>query len=91
MTQDAVLDAEESERAVVFARTIDELVPCAFGSNARLDVGLLGGAEAVCAMIDTREENLYIGDPSGGETRTELVVPTIGISSRRANRHNRPL
>lgn len=61
------------------------------GSDARLDVGLLGGAEAVCAMIDTREENLYIGDPSKGETKTELAVPTIGIVSRRANRHNRPL
>lgn len=55
-----------------------------FGSNAWLDVGLLGGAEAVCIMIDTREENLYIGDPSGGETRTELAVPAIGPFSRRA-------
>lgn len=62
-----------------------------FGSNARLDVGLLGGAEAVYTTIDPREENLYIGDPSGGETRTELAVPAIGIVSRRANRHNRPL
>lgn len=62
-----------------------------FGSNARLDVGLLGGAEAVYTMIDPREENLYIGDPSGGETRTELAVSTIGIFSRRANEHNRPL
>lgn len=46
-----------------------------FGSNARLDVGILGGAEAVYTMIDTREENLYIVDPSGGETRTELGQP----------------
>lgn len=55
-----------------------------FGSNARLDVGLLGGPEAVYTMIDTRDESLYIGDPSGGETRTELAVPAIGTFSRRA-------
>lgn len=55
-----------------------------FGSNARLDVRILGGAEAVYTMVDPREENLYIGDPSGDETRTELAVPAIGTFSRRA-------
>lgn len=32
---------------------------------------------SVHAMIDIREESLYIGDPSRGDTRTELAVPTM--------------
>lgn len=37
---------------------------------------------SVHAMIDIREESLYIGDPSRGETRTELAVPTMAKTAK---------
>lgn len=61
--------------AVVAPATRDQATRC----QSHQLVLLLGipWLYSVCAMIDIKEESLYIGDPSIGETRTELAVPTM--------------